>query len=317
MLEQIATIKLFALIGYAILFVVLVQSRVAFSLKLHFGLYLFGLGAWQLTSFAVTVTSDPSAALVWYNLQASAGSLQSVIFLPLTRAFLHRRGHHGIDAAAYAWGAVAIGTGVLQLAVHHVVSGGAGYFVPVFDGAIELVIAAAYLFWGWGVVLLVRGLIRERVRLQKNRIAYVLAGAVVVMIGGATNFTRLQAYPVDTICTLINALLVSYAVTRYRLVDTGTVLRRGLALVGMMAVGVCGYILLSLAAGLLVRAPAPEKVSLGGLAGFIILLSLTTLLGWKVIRPLLDRVSGGVRAATTGCWSSSPARRGRCWTWRG
>ena len=72
-------------------------------------------------------------------------------------------------------------------------------------------------------------------------IGYVLAGAVVVLIGTATDFTPLQAYPVDTISTLVNALLVSYAVTRYRLVDTGTVLRRGLSIMGIVVIGIVGY----------------------------------------------------------------------------
>jgi two-component system cell cycle sensor histidine kinase/response regulator CckA len=292
MLEQIATIKLLALIGYAMLFAVLVRSRVAFALKLHFALYLFGIGAWQLTSFAVTITQDARLALIWYNLQVSAGSLQSVIFLPLTRVFLGHRRHRVIDVAAYTCGAVSIAVGVLQLAVQHVVIGGAGYYVPTFGIASESVIAAAYVFWGWGVVLLVRGVFREGLRLQKNRIGYVLAGSLVVMIGGATNFTPLQAYPVDTVATLINALLVSYAVTRYRLVDTGTVLRRGLALVGIVAVAVCGYILFTLAAGLLVHPSEPQKVNVTGLAGFIILLCLALLLGWKTLRPLVDRVAG-------------------------
>ena len=228
MLEQIATVKLLALIGYAALFFILVRSRIAVGLRINFALYLFGLGFWQLTSLVVTIVHDPATATLWYNLQSIGVSLQSFIFLPLTRAFLGHRRHRSIDVAVYACCAASIVMGILQLMVHTVVPGTAGYYVPRFEVPLEVNITAAYLVWAWGVGLLVRGLFRERPRLQRLRIGYVLAGSLIVMIGGATNFTPLQAYPVDTLCTLINALLVSYAVTRYRLVDTGTVLRRAL-----------------------------------------------------------------------------------------
>jgi PAS domain S-box-containing protein len=291
-LEQIATIKLLALIGYAILFVVLVRSRIAFALKLNFALYLFGLGFWQLTSFVVTVTHEAPRAVFWYNLQTVGLSLQSLVFLPLTRAFLGYKRHRVIDVAVYALCAASIAFGVLQLAVHMVVPGTAGYFVPKFTLPLEVNILVAYLVWAWGVALLVRGFFRERLRLQRSRIGYVLTGAIVVMIGAATNFTPLQAYPVDTLSTLINALLVSYAVTRYRLVDTGTVLRRGLSVIGILAVGVGGFILFSFLAGLLVSPSTSREVSLSGLAGFIVLLCLSLLIGWKAIRPVIDRISG-------------------------
>ncbi len=65
MLEQIAAVKLLALLGYAVLFLVLVRSRVDFALKMHFALYLVGLGFWQLTSFIITVTRDAPAAVFW------------------------------------------------------------------------------------------------------------------------------------------------------------------------------------------------------------------------------------------------------------
>ncbi len=187
--------------------------------------------------------------------------------------------------------------GFLQVNVSRVVIGQAGYFVPIIGPLVQVITLVAYFFWGWGVFLLVSGLRREHLKLQRNRIGYVLTGAIIVMAGTATNFTALQPYPVDTACTLINALLVSYAVTRYRLLNTGTVLRRGLTAMGIVALGVGGYILFSFAADLLVRPSVPWQVSLSGLAGFIVLLILSLLLGWKLIRPFIDRLAGRQKAS--------------------
>jgi two-component system, cell cycle sensor histidine kinase and response regulator CckA len=292
MLEQIAAIKLIALVGYAILIFVLVRSKVAFGLKLHFALYLFGLGSWQLTSFIITIARDPGTAVILYNLQLGAACLQSIIFMPLARVFLGVRRFRGPSIAAYILAAVTCTASILQTAIRTVTVGQAGYFVPKLDAAVYLISLIIYLFWGFGVFMLVAGFRRERIKLQRNRIAYVLVGAIIVIIGTVTNFTPLQAYPVDTICTLVNALLVAYAVTRYRLIDTGTALRRSLAILAILAVGIGGYVVCSFGAGLLLRPTAAKEVSLSGLAGFIVLIALTLVLGWKSVRPLIDRIAG-------------------------
>jgi len=292
MLEPVVTIKLLALLGYSLLVFALLRSRVAPSLKLHFALYLFGLGSWQLTSFILTLPRTEESAVVWYNLQFGAAALQSVIFFPLTRAFLGLRRLRWMAFASYAAAAGTMGAGLLQLVVHHAVTGEAGYFVPVFGTPVYALTLVIYVFWGLGIYALISGLGRERVQLQRNRISYVLAGAIVVLVGTATNFTPLKPYPVDTVCTLINALLVAYAVTRYRLMDTGTALRRSLSVIAIMAAAIGAFILLSFAVSPLIHPSLPPRVSLTGLAAFIVLMCLSTAAGWKLIRPVIDRVAG-------------------------
>ncbi len=292
MLAYIATIKFLALIGYAVLLLVCVRSRVAPALKAHFALYLLGLGFWQLTSFVLTITRDPGSALFWYNMQVSSLGLQSVIFLPLTRTFLQIRRNAWVSISAYVVCVAVMIVGLLGISFSGVVLGGAGYFIPTLAPAAYGVSLVGYFIWGWGIFALVAGFRRERLRLQRSRILYVLVGALIVMAGIATNYTPLQAYPVDTVCALINAMLVSYSVTRYRLIDAGAALRRGLAVMVMVALGVGGYILFSYLAGLAVQPEARWRLSVPGLAGFIVLLILSILLGWKSIRPFIDRVAG-------------------------
>ncbi len=292
MLIYIATIKLLALIGYAILLLVCIRSRVAQALKLHFALYLLGLGFWQFTSLILTITRNPHAALFWYNMQVASLGLQSVIFLPLTRTFLQIKRNRWISISAYAVCVAVIAVGLLGIAFSGVVVGEAGYFIPTLTPAAYGFSLLAYFYWGWGVYALVAGLRRERLSLQRSRILYVLVGALTVMAGIATNYTPLQAYPVDTVCALANAVLVSYSVTRYRLIDAGVALRRSLAIMVMVALAVGGYILFSYVAGLIVQPEARWELSVPGLAGLIILLILSLLFGWKSIRPVIDRIAG-------------------------
>ncbi len=292
MLVYAAAIKFLALIGYMVLLLVCVRSRVAARLKLHFALYLLGLGFWQLTSFILTITRDPHAALFWYNMEVSGLGLQSVIFLPLTRAFLQVRSRRGVSIAAYAACVAVMVVGFLGISFSGVVLGGAGYFIPTLTPAAYGVSLVGYFFWIWGIYGLVSGLRRERLQLQRNRIQYVLIGALTVMAGIATNYTPLKAYPVDTVCALINAVLVTYSVTRYRLMDTGVVLKRALTIMILAALGIGGYILFSYIAAFFVQPQGRWELSLPGLIGLMILLVLSILLGWKSVRPFLDRVAG-------------------------
>jgi PAS domain S-box-containing protein len=292
MVQVVVVIKLLTLLGNAVLFPVLVRSRVDRTLKITFALSLFGLWSWQLASFLVTVTTSPAVALVLYNLQYGFGALQSVVFFPLARALLGTRRLRKVCGAAYGVAAAVVVVGALQLPLHAVHVGQAGYFVPVFGAVVYASSVVVYAFWGLGVGMLVAGYLRERVQLQRSRIGYLLAGSLIVLVGTATNFTPLQAYPVDSVCTLVNALLISYAVSRYRLLDTGTVLRRGLVVMGIFAVGVGGYLLFSLGLDLLLRPTGPRVVSLSGLTGFIVVMMLLLAAGWRQIRPFLDRAAG-------------------------
>jgi PAS domain S-box-containing protein len=292
MLVYAASIKFLALIGYVVLLLVCVRSRISPRLKLHFALYLLGLGFWQLTSFLLTIIREPHAALFWYNMEVSSLGLQSVIFLPLTRAFLQVRSRPGVSIAAYAACVVVMAVGFFGVSFSGVVLGGSGYFIPTLTPAAYGVSLVGYFFWIWGIYGLVVGLRRERLQLQRNRIQYVLIGALTVMAGIATNYTPLQAYPVDTVCALVNAVLVTYSVTRYRLIDTGVVLKRALTIMLLAALGIGGYILFSYVAGLLVQPQARWELSLPGLVGLSILFTLTILLGWKSVRPLIDRIAG-------------------------
>ncbi len=292
MLELIATLKVLGLVGYAFLFFALLRSTVPLRLRVHFGLYLLGLGFWQFTSVAVTVTRDPSHAIAWYNLQFSALALQSIIFFPTARAFLGVEKRRALTVIAYAACVVTIGIGFLGKGTTDVVLGKAGYYIPVLGPTVYAVSIVAYLFWGAGVFNLAVGLRREPLQLQRNRIAYTLIGAAAVMIGILTDFTPLQAYPIDNGCALLNALFVTYAVTRYRLIETGTALKRMLAVVLFTAIVVGGYLLFTSAAGLLIRPAEPWRVDLAGLAGFIVLVVVLILAGWPYFRAFFDRVTG-------------------------
>jgi len=197
-LEQIATVKILGLAGYAFLFFALVRSRLPLSLRIHFGLYLLGLGLWQFTSVMVTITTVPSKAVFWYNLQFCGLCLQSIIFLPFTRAFLQLKRQRVMAVISYVMCAATMSIGLLGVATTEVIPGKAGYYIPAIGMTVYFVTVVAYFFWGVGVYNLVSALRREPLALQRSRIAYMLVGAAAVMVGSPRTSRRCSRIPWTT-----------------------------------------------------------------------------------------------------------------------
>ncbi len=80
------------------------------------------------------------------------------------------------------------------------------------------------------IISLVRHYREVTTTLARTRVAYLFIGLMVVIISLTSNISDvLSRYPIDQIGNLINALMISYAILKYRLLDITVVLRRGLA----------------------------------------------------------------------------------------
>ncbi len=238
-----AVIKAIALSCYLVLALLTIRSAAEKGVRRFFFIYLFGMIYWQFVSLLINFARDAQTAVLLYNLLFAGSGMFNVLFLPFSRAFLGIRGQKVWTVLAYIMCAVLLAAGILQLQFRDVYMGRAGYFVPRFDNvALYVLGVVGYFLWGLGVFNLVRGLVREASPVRRNRIRYVLLGAMVVIIGTASNFTRLRDYPVDISANLVAALLMGYAVVRYRLLDIRVVLVRSLLYSSLTALVVAVYL---------------------------------------------------------------------------
>jgi hypothetical protein len=219
-------IKIVALTSYAVLALLTLKSKTEINVRRFFFVYLFGMTFWQFTSLMVHFSTDVNKALFWYKLLLAGFGLQTVLYFPFTRAFLKIEKQAKLTYISYFLCVVLLVYGLTGIGYKAIIIGKGGYYVPEYSSMLYPVIAVGYFFWGFGVYNLVRGLLREQSPLGKNRIRYPLLGAVIVFVGTASNLTTLQGYPVDIVCNLINAILIGYAVIRYRLLDIRVALKR-------------------------------------------------------------------------------------------
>jgi PAS domain S-box-containing protein len=236
-------IKAIALFCYIVLVLFTVRSKAEKGLRRFFFLYLFGMIYWQFTSLLINLAHEPRTAILLYNLLFAGSGMFNVLFLPFSRAFLGIKGQRVWTVLAYLMCAVMLTLGILQLQFSDVYLGRAGYYVPRFN-SVSLYVqgVVGYFLWGLGVYNLVRGLAREKSPLQRNRIRYVLLGAMVVIVGTVSNFTVLRDYPVDISANLVAALLMGYAVVRHRLLDIRVILVRSLLYSALTALVIAVYL---------------------------------------------------------------------------
>jgi len=221
-------VKSVALVFYLVLALLTLRSRAERGVRIFFTIYLFGMLFWQFDSLMVNFARSAETALFWYNLLLAGSGTFNILFFLFTREFVGIRKQRALTVMAYLSSIAMFVSGFLGIQFKEVSLGRSGYWVPVFNTWMYAFAILSFFFWGFGISNLVRGLIREKSPVQRNRIAYVLIGASLVLVGGSTNLFELRDYPVDISFNLISALIIGYAVVRHKLLDIRLVLARSL-----------------------------------------------------------------------------------------
>jgi len=243
MLAIFTAIKLVALLSYLVLALLALRSKAEPVVRTLFSIYIFGMSLWQLSSVFVNFSRQPEAALFWYNILMASSGTYSILFFPFTRALLKIRRQRILTICSYVACVFVLVVGILGLNWRGVSPGRGGYWIPVLNTRwLYVIVTVSYFFWCYGIFNLIRGILRESSPVQRNRLIYVLLGAVVVMIGVPTNFTVLRDYPVDISLNLVSALIIGYAVVRHRLLDIRAVLVRSFSYSVLTAALVVGYL---------------------------------------------------------------------------
>ena len=98
-----------------------------------------------------------------------------------------------------------------------------------FGFSLYLVVPFGMVMIGAAAYFLVQHRRETNSHLARVRITYLLTGLGVVTLATLTNISNtLAMYPIDHAGNLLNALIISYAILKYQLLDIRLVLRRGL-----------------------------------------------------------------------------------------
>ena len=103
-----------------------------------------------------------------------------------------------------------------------------GQLYNEYGAAIFLISLCWVFFVGFSTISLLIEYRKSKISKYRNRIKYLLIVILVIFIGSLTNLTVLSVYPTDIAFNIISALLITYAIFRYQLLDIDNIIHKGL-----------------------------------------------------------------------------------------
>jgi len=221
-----AAIPLVTSIVYIILLVFTLQQVKKRANKV-FAFYLGIAAFWSFAAFMLHLNAFPSQALFWNEVivVAMIGSL--VIYYHFVRVYTSRPAGIGL----YIGYALLLVLAVLSFS---------GYIVQysyVVDDILYHSLGISIYFIGGislafivAVILLLGKEYRSSFNpIDRNRTMYLISGWSILVLLSYTNLIpAIAGFPLDQIGNLINALIITYAISRFHLLDIKLVARRGL-----------------------------------------------------------------------------------------
>ena len=221
-----ALIPLITCLAYIVLLILTLPS-IKRRINRIFAFYLGIAAVWSFTSFMLHLNAFPQQALLWNELLTAALLCTLVTYYHFIRAYVNKPAGHG----AY------IGYALVLVLLVLCLSGYVVQYAYVIDGilyhslgiSIYFIGAVCGVFVGVGLYLLIKKYRSSVDATERNRTMYLIAGWSILMLLSYTNLIPAVAgLPLDHIGSFTNALIITYAISRFHLLDVRFVIRKGL-----------------------------------------------------------------------------------------
>jgi len=193
--------------------------------------FLIALGTWGITIFLMRdAFPDAGRAYSIEKIALASIPFTSIFFYHFTSSFSGVKRHKSVLISFYALGTVAAVLSLLGLTASGMVEKFYG-FAPAITPLFLLILLASYppvalAIWD------IRKAIRNAGSQRANQLRLLRLGAIVSFIGATSDFVPslgLNIYPMGVLGNIGFALITTWALTRYRLMELRMVARMGLA----------------------------------------------------------------------------------------
>jgi len=222
-----AIIPLISCLTYVTLVIVVLQQARRRVDKI-FALFLLASGVWSFTSFMLVHNPSSQHLIFWNVMVIAAIPWVAVCYYHFVRAYTNKPGGIGLYIGyALVLAVLALGLGGYIVKSAYIVN---GYLYHDIGPWAYILMAIVLPFIAITIFLLLKKYRGSIDPLDRNRTMYLIVGwSVNVVFGYITPLTpALAGLPTDHIGTLANALIISYAIQRYQLLNIRFVVRRGL-----------------------------------------------------------------------------------------
>ena len=225
-LNASSLISLIALTSYGVLFSIVISRNFVNKISRFLGLYLVTMIVWSFGSFMIFADFSGTNILFWNRFMVIGSTGMPIAFFSFLQVYLKRGSHpwHWFGLLIYSITQVANLFGWVIVDAHVI----NGQLYNEYGAAISLISLCWIFFVGFSTISLLMEYRRSKISKYRNRIKYLLIVILVIFMGSLTNTTALSVYPADIAFNIISALLITYAIFRYQLLDFDNVVRKGL-----------------------------------------------------------------------------------------
>jgi len=157
---------------------------------------------------------------------------------------------------------------------------------PVWNTLFFPWVGFVYLIIVWSIIIL-NNARREAVTYEaKNRYVYLIAGALVCLIGGIFDVISLNIPPMSIVANIGFVLLTSIAILRYHLLDVRLVIRKSIAYFLVSAIVAVPYVGIIILLNLYLQQSLPIWANVALLLGLALILQGL----WQKVQGLVDRM---------------------------
>jgi len=270
-------VPLLSCLAYSALVYITLQHKPRRIAHRTFILYLSGVALWAGCAFLLYANFFPERVTLLSGLMLISGFYTVVAYYHFLRSFLNKPGKIGVF----------LGYGVLIILIPFIIQGRVAYVIKSSLGAstppnVEFtllaigVVALGYMaLVGSAILGLIQKYRHSTDPLERNKIAYLLAGFILMALFGLTKLLPVVTkYPLAHFGNLGNALFMTFAIVRYQLLDIRIVMRRGLvyAITGLCFIGLYLALMFGLMQSLQLQANHTTMAVSAGVALLIALL---------------------------------------------
>jgi PAS domain S-box-containing protein len=232
-----------ALLCYAALLLITVRNGLRLRSHRFFALYLGSMIVWS--AGALMMYLAPEKATSWNQVMMMGVAVSPLAFYGFVLGYLGRSPRNpyltvGVVVLLVSLIQNAFGRLVVDVSVAStgMIAFGFGPAMPLFG--------AYYLFFQFMAGYYLTHDYRHTTDFSlRNRIKYILVGWILMITGALSNILPIAGtLPVDIAANLVNAVLISYAISRYHLLDLSLIVRKGLVYTLSTGLVVIGYLLI-------------------------------------------------------------------------
>ena len=209
---------------YSVLLFVVMGSRPQTASRRNFGWLLLAMAVYALSGFILLIDVDHS--VIWMRVFAAAGIPIMISLFYFTQTIIDKK----VRYAKYViwYGVISI---ILSVSTNLVIAS-----AVVQDSTVDVEFGSGFLFIGgssfllvlFSIYLLIKSFRSSQDVVQRNRLLYLIIALGLIPLSSLINVTPLGKYPLEFVGYGVSALLITYTILRYQLLDIRIVIRQGL-----------------------------------------------------------------------------------------